>query len=244
MKAAVRPVQSEKAFNEERIMKRRYQRWVFRLGWLGAVAAAGVAGYGTRALYDPPVYNLKETQTAGLDYFFSPRSFSEVENAKAMLEAVCTRFTTEIRSQLYRCGLIACAAPDRSDELRERRLAAAIRTLEEGIEQFQGTGQEMVLTQDLLVVLKAQKLFDQWIHVYLNAVYRHPTDPSVARWTSEALTIGRAAGREGEILEALRHVAAIPLEFEVKHQIESQLAKEVPGNHFVQNEPVVHLSHR
>src|SRR5262245_40392851 len=69
------------------------------VAWLVGLAAAGLVGYVLGALRQDEQSMMPAGRAPGLEYFFQPRSFSEIENAKALLEAVASQFLSEIRIQ-------------------------------------------------------------------------------------------------------------------------------------------------
>jgi hypothetical protein len=95
--------------------------------------------------------------------------------------------------------------------------------LEKGVVEFGGSGQELVLVGDLLRDLKSAELLDRWIEVYLKVAYDHRTATLVSDFAEDAVLISKARGREHDVLQALRHVNAIPLDFEGKHRISTVL---------------------
>ena len=59
--------------------------------------AAGSSGYFLRGLREDSVPILTTQRIAKLEYFLSEKSFSEVENARAVLQALSDRFLMEAR---------------------------------------------------------------------------------------------------------------------------------------------------
>ena len=104
-------------------------------------------------------------------------------------------------------------------------MVAAIKMLDEAIPEFQGTGAELQLLQPLLYALKQERLYDRWLDVYLDALYRHPTDEMLSVLAEEAVVISQAVGRERELTTGLRYVSGIPLNFLAKSRIEDSLVR-------------------
>jgi len=181
-----------------------------------AVLAAG-AGYWARGLRDDSPRRLLAHQTAPLEAFVSDQSFSEVETAKATLKALCTRYRLE--SQQER-SLILQAARSSSVQASPS-YAPTVPLLRRGIAEFQETGQELVLIQDLLLVLSHDGRVREWLDLYLDTLYRHPTADLAGQFAPTAVRFGRTLGRSTEVAEALQHVALIPLEFAAKPQVEN-----------------------
>ena len=76
--------------------------------------------------------------------------------------------------------------------------------------------------------------FDRCVEVYLKALYEHPTSSFVTGFAREAIRVGRLAGREGEILAGLRHVSAIPLDFQGKDILNTALIEATTGRELAQ----------
>jgi hypothetical protein len=146
-------------------------------------------------------YHVKTTRGDSLelipktDYFIFDESFSEVESAKALLAGLSRRFSTEFH--VKRClDMQACRLKTGSSlSVGTPTLEASILTLERGIEEFRGTGQEQSLTGDLLKILKTGRFYDRWLTTYLGALYSHPTDALVSSSAAEAMQIGNIVGR-------------------------------------------------
>jgi hypothetical protein len=97
--------------------------------------------------------------------------------------------------------------------------------LDEALPEFRGTGAELQLLQPLLHALKAERFYDRWLDVYLDALYRHPTQEMVSSLAEEAVVISQAVGRERELTAGLRYVSGIPLKFPTKSRIEHPLVR-------------------
>jgi hypothetical protein len=184
---------------------------------------AGAGGYCLQALYDRPVSALTATQTPGLDSFMTVRSFSEVENARALLAALATRSLHDLRIRRITTQRSPSYATASVTD-RESQLIEIIGGFRAAIREFEGTGQEMLFVQDLLAIFKREARHDEWIGLYLEHLYRDPTHELFGRIARESLVIGKQARREREVSEALNHLRCIPLEFESKLTIESVLA--------------------
>jgi hypothetical protein len=106
----------------------------------------------------------------------------------------------------------------------------------------QGWAQEMELAQDLFVAYKCADV-ENWVDLYLKLAYEHPVHPVTIRLAAAALALSTAAGRQEEVLKALEHVNAIPLNFEGKRQLAAVLSKaRIPDQltHFVGGRPPTH----
>lgn len=183
--------------------------------WLGAERAGEVSVLAARAI--PP-----------LDYLTRPESFSRITNTRNSLQGLCLRFLLQVENNRSadRLPVGRWAA---SREISEPHLESAIRDLERARQEFAGTEQELYCAQDLLRALKAAGRFDRWIEVYLKGLYEHPTHPVVARFAKDAIAFGMAAKREEDVLAGLRHLRAIPLDFEGKATVEAILTEVKSG---------------
>jgi hypothetical protein len=186
---------------------------------------AGFLGYVLRGRQWETTVALSASQVPPVDYYFTPPSFSEAKNARALVEALAARFLNEV--QIKRMTQLRAVAANRrgGPSAPEPHLNAAIEMLEEGVEEFQGTHQELRVVQALLLALKKDRQYGRWIEVYLETLYQHPTHELVGRVAKEALMIGEASGRKDEVVEGFLHLNAIPFEFDGKRQVQTALVK-------------------
>src|SRR5581483_8586387 len=151
-----------------------------------------------------------------LDYFTADESFSEIENAKAVLAGLAGRFLTviqterclQLRNSVPGSGTMASSSLPYPDQL--------INQLELGFEQFRGTEGELILAHNLLSALRSNALYERWLRTYLTLLYAHPTDELVVAHAEEAIAIGARLGREKEVLDGLRHLDEMPPAFQNK----------------------------
>jgi GNAT superfamily N-acetyltransferase len=197
-----------------------------RLALLFLVSAVtGWTGYYVGAMREPSAIHMPRGATVGLDYLVAEKSFSEVEHARAVLEALAARYVEnaqgliaqELMSRTANFGI----EPSRS----ERPIVAAIKMLDEAIPEFRGTGVELRLLEPLLYALKQEGFYDRWLDVYLDALYRHPTDEGVMSLAEEAVAISQGVGRERELTAGLRYVSGIPADFLTESRIEHRLGR-------------------
>jgi len=187
---------------------------VLSLGCAIAVTlASGGVGYEFGAERIGSGSYLALERTAPLEYYATAESFSEVENTKSSLEALCLRFTTAVRAKRLADWPAHAALPG-SGTATEPRLASAIVDLEEGLKEFAGTDQELEVAQDLLLALKEARQSDRWIDVYLKELYDHPTHPVVGRLARDAIGIADQCGRQASLRAALLYLQSVPVEFQ------------------------------
>ena len=191
------------------------------------VLTAGGSGYFLRGLHDNPLTMLP-TSLPELDFFISEQSFSEVANAKALLQALSERYISEVRVLRYLDGTQSSSEVPSPFPADQEPLSVTIDVLQKGVEAFEGTGQELEVAYDLLLTLKSAGQYDRWLEVYLRALYEHPTHGLVEVFARDAVSIGRAVGRESEVVRGFRHLSDIPIEFKAKQRVQQLLAP--PGN--------------
>lgn len=138
------------------------------------------------------------------EYFGHARSFSELENARAELDATALRVLFELRRmRVEHRGRTDGSAPDAG-------LAKVIEVLEQGVEDLAGTEWELTATRDLLAALNQAGLSQRWLELYLGTLHRRPTADLAPSFAAEALRVGRSLGREEEAIAALHYVLANP----------------------------------
>ncbi len=187
-------------------------------------ATAGAAAFGLRGLAPARTLTSPLDEVPPLEYFASAKSFSEVEPARARLQALSRRYlyAVQVRQAVALRG-------HRASEVGGVSAGAAcvsqtVQELEEATRGFRGTGEEPVLTHGLLICLASEHRYERWIDVYLDLLYRHPTEEVVGVLANAAVTAGRATGRLEEVLDGFRHVSSIPFDFEAKHRVQAALA--------------------
>lgn len=138
------------------------------------------------------------------EYFNHARSFSELENARAELDATVLRTLFELRRQRV-------DQPWRTDgSAPGEGLERVIEILRQSVEDLRGTEWELLVTRDLLVALKQSGRWQGWLDLYLETLYRRPASDVPSAFASEALRIGRHLGREEEAITALHYVLGNP----------------------------------
>lgn len=199
----------------------------------------GWVGYYQGALRETSVMQMPLGVTVALDQVVSAESFSEVEQARAVLDALARRYVE--RAQ----GLIAQEVMTRNTHSHARQTAegqpilTAIKLLDEAIPEFRGTGAEPQLLWSLLFALRQERLYDRWLDVYLDVLYRHPTDDVVSAFAEDAVAISQAAGRASELISGLHHLNEIPLNYVARVKVERSLDR-LCANHQVTDEPDEH----
>jgi hypothetical protein len=190
---------------------------------------AGGGGYWLRAQRTAEVPAIEAGSIPSLDYLIGPESFSKIKNARNGLQGLCMRLGLQVENRRFLAEHLLVGRQAGSRQPSESYPNDAIRDLEVGVEEFEGTEQESDCAHDLFLELKRAKRFDRCVEVYLKALYKDPTHPFVARFAKEAIDVGRSAGREEEVLAGLRHLRAIPLRFEGKGAVEAILAETERG---------------
>ena len=177
---------------------------------LGLVALlSAVLGYRTAThRYTPPGPGAREVIPA-TEYFARPRSFSEVENARAELDASVLRTLFEIRSR--RAYSLSAPSPPGQGSGPDAALERDIGLLEDTMIQLRGTGGDLVIVRDLLTALKQAGHLQRWLDLYLDTLHRQPTADFVPVHARNACRIGAVLGREEEVIAGLHLVLANPL---------------------------------
>ena len=189
------------------------------LGALLLAFMAGGFGYYLRAFAERTVSTLATQEIPAVGYFVSTQSFSEIAEAKALLEASAQQIIQELRERPGAGVLrVNTRANSRSDGI-DLPFTRAVRDLESRIEEFKGTAQELDLSQEMLWLLWRESQYDRFVEVYLNALYQHPTAGLVGRFAGKALHSSQLVGREKDMMKAFQQVTSIPLDFEPKRQV-------------------------
>lgn len=177
---------------------------------------AGIVGYRAHDYRqnDPAVSSTDDPWD--LDYFTRPESFSEIEATRSDLEGLAVRYRTEARTRFL-------ISPNQARPVLERQ-TTIIAELERGLEEFKDTPGESYLAQDLLLLLKRTGDYNRWLNVYLDLLYRRPTEEVIGLFAREARELGSATGRAAEVELALKHVLEIPLDFPAKRQLQVPVA--------------------
>jgi len=184
---------------------------------------AAVVGYYAGALREDTARFASPGTKFSVDDLYRPQSFSEVENAKALVRALSEQFATGIQAERAANYAKALLTTRTGETVVEPHLLEVSKQLERGVVEFKGTEQELVLIEQLLAVLKKANLHAQWTEVYLDVLYQHPTHPMIGRLATEAVIVSKAAGRQNEVLNGFDHVNNIPRDFGVKSQLMTEL---------------------
>lgn len=194
-------------------MKTPHSRFIILAVALLALATASILrfGHSSRTLEGRSMSSREEIP---LDYFLETKSFSEVENTKALLDALAAQSISALRTRFE------AQAGARN---RATIAAAALQELESRLAEFTGTEQEYILVNEQLLLLFQSGQPDRWLDVYLNTVYERPTLELVGRQAKRALEVARQIGREDELWAAFHHVLSIPRPFEAKDRVQAVL---------------------
>jgi hypothetical protein len=86
-----------------------------------------------------------------LEFYLTEQSFSEIENTKARLQALCAQFVTEL-PQLYRPISPESATGLAGSGSRRDDAEHTLELLEKGRRQFRGTQPEGYVVEEMLIV--------------------------------------------------------------------------------------------
>jgi hypothetical protein len=156
------------------------------------------------------------------EYLVPPDSFSRAENTKNALEALGTRVRLGLEQAAITYGRLV-GNGETSNRQAAAVLEGAIRDAETGVREFEGTEQELYIVRVLFRLLERAGRFDRWTELYLKALYEHPTHCIVSSFAGHAIRISRLAGQQEQVVDALRHLAALPAEFANRGAIEAAL---------------------
>jgi hypothetical protein len=198
----------------------------------GLVVAAtfAVGGFYFGALHADWIANVAGREVAPLEHFLLGASFSEADTARDELQAAASRFIAGLdipraRTAGVRSESGSLANPD-SDA--GSTMDVVVSRLRQGIEQFRGTEQELVLIQHLLWTLRSRAARGPWLDAYLDAAYRHPTHAVVGRNAAEAWQHAQVTGRVEEVSRAFRHLQSIPFDHPAKAVVDYLLGQPDP----------------
>ena len=192
------------------------------LAGVSTLVLAVCAGYYLGVLRGSAPTRLARDSEIPLEYLASPGSFSEVDAARAAVEALATRYIERAREQLASAILQETHTPE-AEETKRGRITAAIALMEEARLEFWGTGQEPHIVFTLLYGLKQAGAHGRWVEVYLDLAYRQPADPWVAALAETARAMGQAAGRLEDVETALQYIDQLPLEFQTATRIHTPM---------------------
>jgi hypothetical protein len=148
-----------------------------------------------------------------LDHFLWWSSFSEVDQTRGLLQALCLRSIAEARRKyLESRPTTGLDSPPRAG-FSDATLSNAVEEIRRRMDEFQGTEQELVLGGELLRLLRRCGRDSEWLDVYLRMLYQHPNRDIVDWLRSRAIEVGEMTGRINEVRGALHHRGGIPSEY-------------------------------
>ncbi len=190
--------------------------------------ASGAAGYLLRAQKTDGSLILSAKDVVRADYLSPPDSFSRVKNTKNALRGLSVRLDGGVVDAVWAYDRLPKSSASEKRQAA-RVLERAIRAGEAALQQFEGTAEQPIVAQGLLLALKRAGRFDRWTEVYLEMLFKHPTDPVVSRLAKQALEIGKLDGQEQRVLEALIYLSVSPAEFAGRPAIQAALDAACPS---------------
>jgi hypothetical protein len=182
------------------------------LAGLVLASTAGARLWSDRSSQSAAAMSTREE--APLEYFLQTTSFSEIENTRALLNALAAQSISAVRIRFESQGDAVS---------RGRAAEAGLQALESTLAEFEGTEQEFTLINEQLLLLFRAGQPSRWLDVYLKTLYERPTHELVGRNAQRALTLAKETGREQELLAGFHHVTSIPREFDGKLRVEAVL---------------------
>jgi hypothetical protein len=149
----------------------------------------------------------------------SNESFSEIENAKTLLRELSLEFVQEVFTKHVLPSAGSLGANGGQQARKHTGVAVAVQQLEQGIAEFRGTDQELLVVRHLLLLFKLDGDYERWLDLYMRVLYERPTDELVGQLAGQALSAARTTGRERQLAEAFQRVCQIPFDFGVSQQI-------------------------
>jgi len=187
-----------------------------------SLAAGGAGGYLLRAQKTDGSMVLSLKGAVPEEYLASQDSFSRVRNTRNTLDALSARYGIEIMEALWIYGQLPKGTESERKEAGQV-LERIIQFAEAAVQEFEGTAQQLQVTQSLLFALQRAERYDRWTEVYLEALHEHPTHPFVARLAIDALENSKLAGQQEEVLQALSYISALEPAFAEMAEIEAEL---------------------
>ena len=181
-----------------------------------ALLLAGVLGYAAGVRQAGGWLASAGSRSPGVEYFLAPRTFSEIENTRALLDAQCRAFILSIRTRYI------AQHPEDS--------AQAVRELEATIAQLQRGPEMLPLQEELLWFLKKNGQSERWLQLYLEVLYEDPTDSLVGRFAEDARKFARGTTHESELLQGFQNLSAMPIRSEARERVQAVLHRwDEPG---------------
>lgn len=138
-------------------------------------------------------------------------SFSEAEQTRAELEALCLHFIADTRVRYIKARAENGAEATPTDsESHYRGIAQAIERIQRGIQEFQGTEQVYLLEAELFRMYRRAGRDTEYVDRFLGMVYALPTHEIVESHAAQALEAAARIGRVEEVRSALAHREEIP----------------------------------
>lgn len=188
---------------------------------LGSWALAMGLGLGAGFTWGPKWVEKASAATPfTLEYFTSTATFSEVESARATLEAEASRFVATLRERFMKVNSGSVAAAGRNSVQYTEWLAS----LKTKLDEFKGTAQEYKIAQEILMVARLANEKEVFLDQYVRVVYEAPAQPLIAVYVKEACETAVELERQGELLRAFSHLLRVPYESENKQKVELALA--------------------
>ena len=160
---------------------------------------AGTGGYYLHAIRSSSPFIAQKNEIPSLDILLVENSFSEIKNSKALLEASAKQLImgtwNQAHSEKY---LDKSQLSNKIDS--SIKLESAIRRLEDGIQEYVGTEEKLLITKNLLVLLWENEMLDRWLDLYLQTLNEDSIHQYLSSWANRALECGKKLGREREVV--------------------------------------------
>jgi hypothetical protein len=187
-----------------------------------SLAAGGAGGFLLRAQKTDGSMVLSLKAAVQEEYLASQDSFSRVRNTRNTLDALSARYGIEIMEALWTYEQLPKGSESERKEAGQV-LQRIIQSAEAAVQEFEGTAQQLQVTQSLLLALQRAGRYDRWMEVYLKALHEYPTHPFAARLATDALKYSQLAGQQEEVLQALSYIRAFDSAFAETAEIQAAL---------------------
>lgn len=176
-------------------------------GILICLAVGGAGGY----FFGAQKTEASLERSNSVEFLVEPDTFSRVQNTKNMLDALSKQARTAI---LHAIGTYQQLPQDSESERKkaEEILDHIIHVSESAMREFDGTEQQTVVAQALLLALQEGGRYERWTEVYLKMLYEHPECPVIVTSAPNAVRFGKLAGQQNQVVAALVSLDCRPLD--------------------------------
>jgi hypothetical protein len=197
------------------------------LSFFAATAlCAGLVGYSAGRLVEDAPSTLSKDAVVDSVLLTSSDSFSEVDQARSNLDALCLRYISHAQRRMLNEPKDSVLPVLNSAETTPI-VPESVAMLEDAAAGFRGTGTEPFAVRSLLQGLKRAQMHARWLEVYQDYTNRQPLEPLVCELAGEALRMAELTGRQSELIGTLVHLSRTPGPLQGRSQL-SELLRHHP----------------